>query len=153
MHQCDTVWQLTICVLYFILAGHSPQIVQWMHLIVSSYYNSANRKPYSSQAGLPHQFEMLIVLFISCSTIKAVNAKKLGLRVKFPAPEIHTYHMINLITDISQISVNWTDFAIAPSTTIALHTSKNNILQSSFLFSLEGTLTFFVSKYKMVNGR
>jgi hypothetical protein len=32
--------------------------------------------------------------------------------------------MINLITDISQISVNWTDFlAIAPSTKIAPNTS------------------------------
>jgi hypothetical protein len=56
---------------------------------------------------------------------------KIGAARKIPAPEILTYHMINnLITDISQISVNSTDFAIAPSTTIALNTSKNNILQS-----------------------
>jgi hypothetical protein len=61
--------------------------------------------------------------------IKAVNAQKLGLRVKFPPQN----HIINLITDISQISVNSTDFAIAPSTTIALNTSKNNILQSQLL--------------------
>jgi hypothetical protein len=49
-------------------------------------------------------------------------------------------------------AVNSTDFAIAPSTTIALKV-RTTFFNRSFLFSLEGTLAFFVRKYNMVDGR